>query len=212
MDKILAKIDQYIEKIPEHIRDIIKKGYLAFLGLGAVIAVLYGISEGEKDAKPAGMPLASEVKDLFYLDQLRHENLNRMKLVEDIEVDPMHFPSNQREIGYMPMGKDTLGHLMGEKDSVLESDEKLRLKDPSAEYLDEVPIFNKSVPKDTMLIHESETKEWSYLEEKLKEKDSKKKEDKLDNNESLSESKENIKKEKPVLTDNNSKSILDFLD
>ncbi|MDH5720033.1 MAG: hypothetical protein OEZ13_05345 [Spirochaetia bacterium] len=165
MNKVLATIDKYIDKIPEHIRDIVKKGYFAVLALGAVIAVLYGISAGEKGAKPSGMPLAKEAKDLFYLDQLREENLKRMNLVEDIEVDPLLFPSRAKETPYMTIGRDTMGHIMGEQDSLLKNPDNLRKKETPAGYLDEVPLFLERVPKESMLIEDDKKDNWMLKDE-----------------------------------------------
>lgn len=135
---IIPTIDRLIEKIPPHIRDIILKASLAFGALIALFVIIAGINKGLSDAKPAGFKLIENNRDLFYLQEMREEYAKKRKLVEDIEVDPLQFPSRQKaadETEFKPMGRDTMGHLRGEKNEMLQHDDLLRPKDKSPGYL-----------------------------------------------------------------------------
>lgn len=117
MNKWLNKIDELLEKIPVHIRDIIQKISFAVAALLLLVGVAIGITQGVNDAVPAGVPLAESNKDLFYLDELRKENAEKTALIEDVEVDPLEFKSNrgQGSPEFESMAKDTMNHLIGEK-------------------------------------------------------------------------------------------------
>lgn len=135
---IIPTIDRLIDKIPPHIRDIILKASLAFGALIALFVIIAGINKGLRDAKPAGFKLIENNRDLFYLQEMREEYAKKRKLVEDIEVDPLQFPSRQKaadDTEFKPMGRDTMGHLMGEKNEMLQHDDLLRPKDKSPGYL-----------------------------------------------------------------------------
>ena len=143
MKKYLQKVDELIAKIPGHVQDLIKKGAMAFAALIAIISIALAIKAGVQDAVPAGMQVAADSRDLFYLRELREENTRRRQLVEDVETDPLQFPSvreqNIRD-SYRQMGKDRADHLMGEKDEMLENTENpLR---PSARPFDHLPVEN----------------------------------------------------------------------
>lgn len=138
LSSIIPGIDRLIEKIPPHIRDIIQKASLAFAALVALLVIIAGINKGLRDAKPAGFKLAERNRDLFYLQEMREEYAKKRKLVEDVEVDPLQFPSRQKvedATKFAAMGRDTMGHLMGEKDEMLKHDDALRPKEKSPGYL-----------------------------------------------------------------------------
>lgn len=141
---ILKTGEELIEKIPAHIRDIIQKGSLAALAFLGLVAIIVGIQMGFSDAKPSGMQLAGSDRDLFYMEQLRIENRKKLKLIEDIEVDPMIFPSN-RDANFNQLGKDTYGHFIGEKDSfnLNNNEDKIRMNTKSPGLLDDEVKFDR---------------------------------------------------------------------
>ena len=135
---IIPSIDRLIERIPPHIRDIIQKASLAFAALVALLVIISGINKGLRDAKPQGFKLVERNRDLFYLQEMREEYAKKRKLVEDVEVDPLQFPSRQKaqdDTKFVPMGRDTMGHLMGEKDDMLKHEDVMRPKEKSPGYL-----------------------------------------------------------------------------
>ncbi|MBN8221497.1 MAG: hypothetical protein J0L53_11275 [Spirochaetes bacterium] len=135
---IIPSIDRAIERIPPHIRDIIQKASLAFAALCALLAIIAGINKGLQDAKPVGFKLVERNRDIFYLQEMREEYAKKRKLVEDVEVDPLDFPSRQKaqdETKFAAMGRDTMGHLMGEKEEMLKHEDVLRPKEKSPGYL-----------------------------------------------------------------------------
>jgi len=153
VNKIFALIDKWINKIPEHVKDLIQKGSYGAFALLALLAIMYGITEGEKGAKPSGMPIAGKTNDLFYLDELKEENRKKQRLIEDVEIDPGSF-SSQKKILFEKMGKETEGHLMGERDSLIEEINPMREKSESALYLNEEPLFPDNKPKESLVIQE----------------------------------------------------------
>jgi len=135
---IIPTLDKLIERIPPHIRDIIQKASIAFAALIALLVIISGINKGLREAKPAGYKLVERNRDLFYLQEMREEYAKKRQLVEDVEVDPLQFPSRQQaadDTRFVTMGRDTMGHLMGEKDETLKSEDPLRPKEKSPGYL-----------------------------------------------------------------------------
>ena len=135
---IIPGIDRLIERIPPHIRDIIQKASLAFAALVALLVIIAGINKGLSDAKPKGFKLVEHNRDLFYLQEMREEYAKKRKLVEDVEVDPLQFPSRQKaqdDTKFAAMGRDTMGHLMGEKEEMLKHEDVMRPKEKSPGYL-----------------------------------------------------------------------------
>jgi hypothetical protein len=135
---IIPTIDKLIERIPPHIRDIIQKASIAFAALIALLVIISGINKGLREAQPAGYRLVERNRDLFYLQEMREEYAKKRQLVEDVEVDPMQFPSRQQaadDTRFVTMGRETMGHLMGEKDEMLRSEDALRPKEKSPGYL-----------------------------------------------------------------------------
>jgi len=135
---IVPSIDRMIERIPPHIRDIIQKASLAFAALIALLVIIAGINKGLSDAKPAGFKLVEKNRDLFYLQEMREEYAKKRALVEDVDVDPQDFPSRQKvqdDTKFQAMGRDTMGHLMGEKDEMLKHEDVMRPKEKSPGYL-----------------------------------------------------------------------------
>lgn len=135
---IVPGIDRAIEKIPPHIRDIIQKASLAFAALCALLVIIAGINKGLTEAKPVGFKTVQSNRDIFYLQEMREEYAKKRKLVEDVEVDPLDFPSRQKaadNTNFVPMGRDTMGHLMGEKDEMLKHEDVMRPKEKSPGYL-----------------------------------------------------------------------------
>lgn len=151
---IIPGIDRLIEKIPPHIRDIIQKASLAFAALIALLVVIAGINKGLRDAKPKGFQAIQSNRDIFYLQEMREEYAKKRKLVEDVEVDPLEFPSRQapkEDTKFVPMGRDTINHLMGEKDDLLKHDDSLRPREKSPGYLgDSLPIPQRTPDKKTI--------------------------------------------------------------
>lgn len=138
LGNIVPSIDKLIERIPPHIRDIIQKASLAFAALLALLVIISGINKGLRDAKPAGYKLVERNRDLFYLQEMREEYAKKRKLVEDVEVDPLQFPSRQTaqdDTKFVPMGRDTMGHLMGEKEEMLKHEDVMRPKEKAPGYL-----------------------------------------------------------------------------
>lgn len=135
---IIPAIDKLIERIPPHIRDIMQKASIAFAALIALLVIISGINKGLRDAKPAGYKLVERNRDLFYLQEMREEYAKKRQLVEDVEVDPLQFPSRQQaaeDTRFVTMGRETMGHLMGEKDEMLKAEDALRPKEKSPGYL-----------------------------------------------------------------------------
>lgn len=138
LGNIAPTIDRLIERIPPHIRDIIQKASIAFAALIALLVIISGVNKGLREAQPAGYKLVERNRDLFYLQEMREEYAKKRQLVEDVEVDPLQFPSRQQsadETRFVTMGRDTMGHLMGEKDEMLKSEDPLRPKEKSPGYL-----------------------------------------------------------------------------
>lgn len=138
LGNLIPTLDNLIERIPPHIRDIIQKASLAFAALIALLVIISGINKGLRDAKPAGYKLVERNRDLFYLQEMREEYARKRKLVEDVDVDPMQFPSRQAQADdtkYVTMGRDTMGHLMGEKDEMLKHEDTMRPREKSPGYL-----------------------------------------------------------------------------
>lgn len=135
---IIPTIDKLIERIPPHIRDIIQKASIAFAALIALLVIISGINKGLREAQPAGYRLIERNRDLFYLQEMREEYAKKRQLVEDVEVDPLQFPSRQQaadDTRFVTMGRETMGHLMGEKDEMLKAEDPLRPKEKSPGYL-----------------------------------------------------------------------------
>lgn len=135
---IIPGIDRAIERIPPHIRDIIQKASLAFAALCALLVIIAGVNKGLQDAKPVGFKVVERNRDIFYLQEMREEYAKKRKLVEDVEVDPLDFPSRQKaeeNTNFVPMGRDTMGHLMGEKEEMLKHEDAMRPKEKSPGYL-----------------------------------------------------------------------------
>jgi hypothetical protein len=135
---IIPTLDKLIERIPPHIRDIIQKASIAFAALIALLVIISGINKGLREAQPAGYRLVERNRDVFYLQEMREEYAKKRQLVEDVEVDPLQFPSRQQaaeDTRFVTMGRDTMGHLMGEKDEMLKSEDALRPREKSPGYL-----------------------------------------------------------------------------
>jgi len=149
LSKIIPTIDGLIEKIPPHIRDIIQKASIAFGALLALIAIIMGVNRGLTSAKPAGYQLAGNSRDLFYLQEMREEYAKKRKLVEDIEADPMDFPSRQKQndsAPYHTMGRDRLDHLAGEKDEMLKHNDPMRPQEKAPGYLGDSFTLQRLTP------------------------------------------------------------------
>ncbi len=160
LGNLAPSIDRLIEQIPPHIRDIIQKASLAFGALLALIVIVAGVNKGLREAKPAGVRLVERSRDLFYLQEMREEYAKKRKLVEDVEVDPLEFPSRQKaadETQFAAMGRDTMGHLMGEKEEMLKHEDALRPKEKSPGYLGDGAVIprltpdKKTIEEDTLL-------------------------------------------------------------
>ncbi|GAB4441068.1 MAG: hypothetical protein OHK0011_23530 [Turneriella sp.] len=151
---LIPAIDKLIERIPPHIRDIIQKASIAFAALIALLVIISGINKGLREAQPAGYKLVERNRDLFYLQEMREEYAKKRQLVEDVEVDPLQFPSRQQaadDTRFVTMGRETMGHLMGEKDEMLKSDDALRPKEKSPGYLgDSYPVPRLTPDKKTI--------------------------------------------------------------
>lgn len=156
---IIPTIDRLIERIPAHIRDIIQKASIAFAALLALLVIISGINKGLREAQPAGYKLVERNRDLFYLQEMREEYAKKRQLVEDVEVDPLQFPSRRQaadDTRFVPMGRETLGHLMGEKDEMLKSDDPLRPKEKSPGYLGDSYTLPRLTP-DKKTIEDDDT-------------------------------------------------------
>ncbi|RME89501.1 MAG: hypothetical protein D6767_08385 [Candidatus Hydrogenedentota bacterium] len=117
MDKWLKKVDDLIEKIPAHIRDIIQKAALALLALIALVAIVTAIAKGIQNAEPAGEKLIQKTDDLFYLEKLKKENEKKLNLIEDIPVEPetgILSPS----VNVPKLTPDTSNRLIGEENKI----------------------------------------------------------------------------------------------
>gem|GEM_PF-2933608 len=120
MGKYLQIVDNLIDKIPGHIQDLIKKGFYAIVAMAALFAILIAIRKGMADAPPPGLQLSKTARDLYYLEELREENAKREQLIEDIETTFSEEFEEEKDItGFVNLGRDTLGHLVGEKDEML---------------------------------------------------------------------------------------------
>lgn len=154
MKKWIQIIDDLIEKIPSHIRDIIQKASVALFALIVLVAVSIAVLRGLSDAKPGGMQIAEDTQDLFYLERLREQNREKAKLLEDIPIDPSSFPSQQnKEESFVYFGLDRSQNLMGESEDFLNNSQTLRKK---GESLGE-PLLQD--PENLILYAEPATKE-----------------------------------------------------
>lgn len=132
MKKWIQIIDDLIEKIPPHIRDIIHKASVALFALVVLVAVTIAVLRGLSDAKPGGMQIAEDTQDLFYLERLRDQNREKAKLLEDVPIDPSEFPSQQKQDDpFVSFGLDRSQKLMGEREDFLNDGETLRKKGDS---------------------------------------------------------------------------------
>lgn len=151
MKEFLKKIDSFIEKTPPHLQDLIKKSFLTLVALIGIIGVFMAIRSGTEDAIPAGMQVAADSRDLFYIRELTEENTRRRKLIEDVETDPLQFPSVRESIQkekYRQMGKERSGHLMGERDEMLEKDFPINAggrRDSGSIPFDSLPLDDSAV-------------------------------------------------------------------
>lgn len=120
MGKYLQIVDNLINKIPKYIQDLIKKGFFALMGLVALIAALIAVKNGISDAPPPGVQMAETTKDLYYIEELRMQNAKQKRLVEDVETEYSDQFEQEKDItGFRDLGRDTMGHLIGEKDEML---------------------------------------------------------------------------------------------
>lgn len=128
MKKRLQWLDSLIEKIPPHIRDIIQKAFFAVFALIALIAVSVSVMHGLRDARPEGMQVAKDSQDLFYMEMLRSQNEEKLKLLEDVPVDANDFPSRTQaqSSDFLPLGADRSQRLMGEKEEFYNEQKNLR--------------------------------------------------------------------------------------
>lgn len=146
---LIPTLDKLIERIPPHIRDIIQKASIAFAALIALLVIISGINKGLREAKPAGYKLVERNRDLFYLQEMREEYAKKRQLVEDVEVDPLQFPSRQQaadDTQFVNMGRDTMGHLMGEKEEMLKTEDALRPREKSPGYLGDSSAIPRLAP------------------------------------------------------------------
>ncbi|MDH4199223.1 MAG: hypothetical protein OEV66_02495 [Spirochaetia bacterium] len=131
MNKILAKIDAIIEKIPVHIRDIIQKGFLAVVAMIALVAILLGVKRGIENATPGGVQLFEKTANLFYIDKIREENKKKNRLIEDVDVYKELFESRDERIHptFRKLGRDTDDRLIGESQEFIKKPDPLKRKD-----------------------------------------------------------------------------------
>ncbi|MDH4262023.1 MAG: hypothetical protein OEV78_03150 [Spirochaetia bacterium] len=146
MDKILAKIDVLIDKIPIHIRDLIQKGFFSIIAIVALFAIVAGIKRGIDHAKPGGVQLFGKNKDLFYIERLREDNAKKNKLIEDIEVYEDLFESRDERLHptFQRLGKDTDDRIIGEREEFIKQD-PLRKKNNNL-MIEENDKFNEEYP------------------------------------------------------------------
>jgi len=152
MDKVLKFIDKYIDKIPIHIRDIIQKGFIALTALALLLAIVYGINRGMRESLPSGVKLFEKSRDLFYTDELKNENKNRIKLIEDVELnlfiqeksDERLYPALRR------LGKDTSNHMIGESGDMIQKENRLSEKDKNL-FMEEDPVYKNIEPQSDFL-------------------------------------------------------------
>lgn len=88
---MLKKVDELIEKIPLHIRDLLQKISLALAALLAIIGIFLGYKYGTEAASPGGEQLAGKTRDLFADELLKEERAEATQFIEDIEVSPTEF-------------------------------------------------------------------------------------------------------------------------
>jgi hypothetical protein len=124
MNKILAKIDGLIEKIPIHLRDLIQKGFISIVALAALIAIVVGIKRGIDNATPGGVQLFGKNKDIFYIQRLREDNAKKNKLIEDIDVYEDLFESRDERLHptFRRLGRDTDDRIIGEREEFISKD------------------------------------------------------------------------------------------
>jgi len=152
MDKVLKFIDKYIDKIPIHIRDIIQKGFIALTALAMLLAIVYGINRGMRESLPSGVKLFEKSRDLFYTDELKNENKNRLKLIEDVELnlfiqeksDERLYPTLRR------LGKDTSNHMIGESGDMIQKENRLSEKDKNL-FMEDDPVYKNMEPQSDFL-------------------------------------------------------------
>jgi len=146
MDKILAKIDALIDKIPIHIRDLIQKGFISLVALVALVAIVTGIKKGIDNATPGGVQLFEKNKDIFYIQRLREENAKNNKLIEDIEVYEDLFESRDERLHptFQKLGRNTDDRIIGEREEFIRQD-PLRKKDTNL-LIEEDEKFTEEYP------------------------------------------------------------------
>lgn len=138
MDKFFKIVANVLDKIPLHIRDLIQKAAMAIAAFLVLLALIYGIRRGLEDAIPGGVQLYETTEELFYIQRLRHENLKREQLIEDVEtIMPQTGQLDERiHSDFQQLGRETKNRLMGESPDMLKESTPFDPKNP-ARYLDE---------------------------------------------------------------------------
>ena len=145
MNRFFQKIDGLIEKIPAHIKDIIQKGAIATGAIGALFSITLAVIQGIKDADRGGFQIVEKSDDLFYLNRLKEENSKKVELIEDIDHDIMSLIEKNIEgmNNYRPLARDTLDHLIGEKDDLLLNKNKLREQNTVPSFINDELVLPK---------------------------------------------------------------------
>ena len=128
MDQIFQKIDQLIEKIPGHIKDIIQKAAIALAAIITLVSVTLAAVKGIQDADPGGFQLIKNSDDVFYLKMLKDKNSRRVQLIEDIDsdIDSLTQKDLANKNIYKSLARETLDHLIGEQERLLSAPNELR--------------------------------------------------------------------------------------
>jgi len=131
MNKILAKIDSIIDKIPIHVRDLLQKVFFAIVALAILIAIVTGVKNGIEHAAPGGVHLFDKNKDLFFIQNLREENATKNRLIEDVDVYQELFESRDERLHptFQRLGLDTDDRIIGEREEFIKKDDPLKRKD-----------------------------------------------------------------------------------
>ena len=141
MGQIFQKIDRLIEKIPNHIKDIIQKAAIALAAIIAMVSITLAVLRGIQDADPGGFQLIENSDDLFYLEKLKDKNSKKVKLIEDIDrdVDSLTQKDFANRNIYRPLARETLGHLIGEKEALLYKKNELRNEKEALPFIQDRP-------------------------------------------------------------------------
>jgi hypothetical protein len=119
---LLPIIEGLLEKIPDHVADLIKKFFIFIFAIAILYAMYSGYQDGFASAKEEGQELAKDTKTLFLEEIERSYNRKRVGIRMNSFSETPNFPSdeNRTEKKYISNRRD-----FPDNNNILESDQKL---------------------------------------------------------------------------------------